>query len=47
MNTYSVSLCISIDAESEEQAKQEFYELITDPQFDCDGNSIDAEIESE
>jgi len=45
MNTYSVSLCMSIDAENEEQAKQEFYEFITDLEFDCDGDSIDAENE--
>lgn len=45
MNMYSVSLCLSIEAENEEQAKKEFYELITDPEFDCDRDSIDAEIE--
>ncbi len=47
MNMYSVSLRMSIEAEDGEQAKREFYELITDSQFDCDGDSINAEIESD
>ena len=42
---YSVSLCLSIEAKNEEEAKHLFYELITDPEFDCDGDSIDVEWE--
>jgi len=45
MKTYSISLCLSIEAQNEDEAIEEFYIKMNECAFDRD--SIEIEIESE
>ncbi len=45
MNTYSISLCLSIEAENQDDAIEQFYEKMNECAFDRD--SIDVELETD